>query len=615
MTKCLRSAGPDALLVPAAMAFFAALLARGAPLHSPTYDEPVHLLAGLRHLQAGKFDLSRGNPPLADAVGALPVAFMEPRMDWASVEDAPLPEIIRRFGALDGDRLLRFTTAARWACLPFGLLGGLICYLWARELYGRASGLFALALWCSCPSVLAHGQLFTGDMAATALGLSAFYAFWRWLRLPTAGRAAWAGLALGLAELSKFVWVILYPLWPLLWIAWRAATKEERVARGEVLQALAILALSVAVINVGYGFAGSLHPLGSFRAGQSLLGWPGAVAEGGGAPSPGGLAGWIASIPVPLPSDYLGGMEEIEAHYQTSDKQSYLRGEWRPGGWWYYYPYGLFVKTPLGTWLVLGLACASSLAGRRSSGDWRDEMLLLVPVASILYFVTSVTTVQAHIRYVLPVLPLLFVFASKALWGRAFSFAAAAGLAWSVSSSLWAYPHSLSYFNELAGGPMRGHDHLVDSNIAWGQDLLFLKGWLSRHPEAKPLYLADFGRVDPTLLGIDSRRPPGLRRVASGGEGPPEPGWYAVDVNYLHRRGYERFLHRRPSATAGYSIYIYHLEGPEGPRGGGATHPGRRPDAARLERGMAPSRPGGPDRSAAAPAPTAARDRPSPGQS
>jgi hypothetical protein len=63
-------------------------------------------------------------------------------------------------------------------------------------------------------------------------------------------------------------------------------------------------------------------------------------------------------------------------------------------------------------------------------------------------------------------------------------------LLWSIASSLGVYPHSLSYFNELVGGPANGHAHLLDSNIDWGQDLLLLKEWLDAHPEASPLGLA-----------------------------------------------------------------------------------------------------------------------------
>ena len=33
-----------------------------------------------------------------------------------------------------------FFTWARWACIPFSLLGGYVCYRWARELYGDWPG-------------------------------------------------------------------------------------------------------------------------------------------------------------------------------------------------------------------------------------------------------------------------------------------------------------------------------------------------------------------------------------------------------------------------------------------------------------------------------------------
>ena len=37
---------------------------------------------------------------------------------------------------------------------------------------------------------------------------------------------------------------------------------------------------------------------------------------------------------------------------------------------------------------------------------------------------------------------------------------------------------------------MNGPAHLLDSNIDWGQDLLYLKDWLDKHPQARPLGLA-----------------------------------------------------------------------------------------------------------------------------
>ena len=158
-----------------------------------------------------------------------------------------------------------------------------------------------------------------------------------------------------------------------------------------------------------------------------------------------------------------------------------------------------------------------------------------------------------------------------------------ASLVWAVASSLWVYPHSLSYFNELAGGPANGSTYLVDSNIDWGQDLFYLRDWLKQHPEAKPLKLAYFGYFDPRVAGIEFDLPPKGETSPEESIGPhaqeigPRRGWYAVSVTMM--RGYSYsipdgqggqhwfplnsfvyFQHFRPIARAGWSIYIYHIE-------------------------------------------------------
>jgi hypothetical protein len=59
-------------------------------------------------------------------------------------------------------------------------------------------------------------------------------------------------------------------------------------------------------------------------------------------------------------------------------------------------------------------------------------------------------------------------------------FLAAISLCWLAASSLWVYPHSLSYFNEAAGGPLRGAEHLLGSNSDWGQDEFYRDKMLDR---------------------------------------------------------------------------------------------------------------------------------------
>ena len=182
-------------------------------------------------------------------------------------------------------------------------------------------------------------------------------------------------------------------------------------------------------------------------------------------------------------------------------------------------------------------------ASYRSS--WCNELALLLPIVAILVLVSSQTGFSIHSRYVLPVLPFVYVWCSKVarslpLRQTLLAIGTVLALGWSVGSSLWYYPHNLSYFNELVGGPKNGHAHLLDSNIAWGQDVLYLKKWYDSHPNARPLHFAHYGLVDPRLVGIEFELPPiaptsGTLRAEIPDEAMgPRPGWYAIDANNLH---------------------------------------------------------------------------------
>src|SRR5205823_4339664 len=114
----------------------------------------------------------------------------------------------------------------------------------------------------------ANAQMITPDAPAAALGLTACYLFWRWLSEPGWRRALAAGLALGLAELCKASWVLLFPLWPLLWALWRLGRGPSAGGGGwrrEGLQLGLALFLAVDVLNLGYGFEGTGERLGRLR--------------------------------------------------------------------------------------------------------------------------------------------------------------------------------------------------------------------------------------------------------------------------------------------------------------------------------------------------------------
>jgi hypothetical protein len=153
-------------------------------------------------------------------------------------------------------------------------------------------------------------------------------------------------------------------------------------------------------------------------------------------------------------------------------------------------------------------------------------------------------------------------------------------LASSVLSSLWIYPHSISYFNEIAGGPGRGDDHLINSNIDWGQDLFFLKDTMNQRGWDR-VGMVYWGRYDARLAGINFDVPPDVSPTVDDGQGGrslivPEPGFYAISVNQLRGYGFIapdgqgnltkarpdgfRFFERwKPIGSAGYSMRLFEI--------------------------------------------------------
>ncbi len=219
-------------LVASLLCAHASWLAWSATWQSPTLNEPGHLAAGIAHWQLGRFEPYAVNPPLVRMIAAIPVIAAGCETDWADWRGRPgeRPEFAlgAAFVRANGSRTQRLMELARWACLPFSLLGAWMCFVWGRALFGPRSGLLACALWCVGPNLIAHGQLITPDVAAAATGLVALWTLWKWLDHGGWGRATAAGAACGLAILTKFSWLILGIAVPILWLITRRLKCGDR---------------------------------------------------------------------------------------------------------------------------------------------------------------------------------------------------------------------------------------------------------------------------------------------------------------------------------------------------------------------------------------------------
>ena len=518
------------------------LLYQSAALYSPTWDEPGHLVAGLSHWEFGRFNLYPVNPPLVRFVAAAPAYWRgKLAVDWTAYNPDPVHRsevfVGRRFFQQHGQAAMGTLTMARRFGILFSILGAVFIARWAIEVGGINAGVAATFLWCFSPTILGHGALITPDVGAASTFIVAAFYVTRWIRRPSWAAACGMSLAIALAISAKTTnWVIL-PTAAILWVlhgVLEQAAQSEASRQRQLLQLSAACAVAVLLFNALYGFQGTGTRLRSYAFVSSTLG---DTVEGRGNRFHDTQLGML---PIPLPSDFVYGVDiqkrDIERGLRVPGWRSYLRGTWQQGGWYHFYLSAMLLKESFGTIILFVVAVfAAALTGRLLS-HW----MIWLPAIAIVALVSSQSAFTMHYRYVLPALPFVYllsgVFVARTSglaklmsWGL---------VACSVIGSLSVYPNSLSHFNLTAAHAGQGEKSLVDSNVDWGQDLLFLKKWLNAHPEAKPLKLAYFGSFDPRDFQISYQIPRPLpdntrsRPMEAQRQLGPQPGWHAVSVNY-----------------------------------------------------------------------------------
>ena len=562
---------------------------RSASRTSVTVDEVAYVPAGVSYWMTGDWRMSRDHPILMKYIlGALP-ACVRPELPRGEAWDGQDQWVFgHAFVRANADRLQHLLILARLPVLLLGCGTSLLALLWATQLYGRGAGLAAGVMCAFCPNLLAHSQLATLDVGLTFFVVATLYAFSQTGRARgpyrTLGWGALTGLALAGACLVKYsallVALVLVPVAIVHVICpdgrggGQADTDPpRRRSRWALLGAYGLIPLvTLVVLNGIYGFHGTSRSLAVYKTESVTMT---RLASGP-----------LGRLPVPLPARYVSGLDTQLAH-GVGGQGIYLNGRLRRQGAWYYFLEALALKTPVGYQLVLLLGLAGLFWFRPHA--WRDELLLLGMVGSYLA-VMSVCNLQLGIRYVLPILPPVWVLASSAArmpgCRRAGAVVVVGALVLGVGDHLRHYPHSLSYFNQYAGGPANGHHYLADSNIDWGQDLIRLRNYL-RQKNIRHVYMAYFGRVNPEVYGIWWHPVP------------PRPvrGVYVVSTNFVAGVGYlsewggqifkigkkhskgiwyiRRFgssgappseypinwlMERTPDDRVGYSLFVYRIE-------------------------------------------------------
>ncbi len=524
------------------------LLLTSAVTESPTMDEGNHIARGAAFLGTGDPRLSLEHPPLVNTLSALPAHLLLDLqlpldMWWEAAEWYHFAD---NFLWRANPNATQILFLARLPIMWLGLFLAALAFRWASAMGGTRAGLLAMALVALDPNLLAHARLSTTDLGGTFFVFLAAYAFWRYARSPGIGRLILTGVALGLAFAAKMSAALFGPLLGLALVA-DALTGGAGRARRVLERLFALLAIAGLALLVVWGAYG-------FELGPVDVGGP--------------------RLPAPT---YVRGVRAI-LNKSGSASPNYLWGEIKETGWWYYFVVALLVKTPLPTLILWVLSWF-----RRPA---RSALFILLP--AVLYFLTTLTSnLNIGYRHLLPMLPLLAVYAGQVAGGKWRVPAPLTRIpnpasripnpvlplflvAWLTLNILFIYPHFLAFFNVIGGGPENGWRVLVDSNIDWGQDLKGLKAYLDAH-QIERVKLAWFGSAYPERYGIAFDPLPGVgfpSHFELWSDPPfdrtnPEPGVYAISVTNLvgavlpDHEIYAWFRERAPTAKVGYSIFIY----------------------------------------------------------
>jgi hypothetical protein len=548
--------------------------------YSNTWDEPEHLAAGIELLDRARYEYDTEHPPIPRVLMALGPFLMGARSFGTPPPDGVQEgvDILYSNGHYD-----LYLTLARLGTLSFLPLLLFAMWLWARRMTdSQGEALLAVLLLASVPPILGHAALATLDVAAAATVLLALYAAQSWLERPGWRNAVFLGLSTGLAVGSKFSaipflvlgFLVLVGAHAVLW--WRgrggapsapAANLAAAPTPGLVrydgafvrarLAGFAVILLTMSVpLFLAYDLRSST---GSSLPHRFDLAVKFLLQEHGLSHLAGVLLGHIW-LPFWL-KGVIEGIVAIKAHNDTGHL-SFLLGQLRTTGWWYFYLVALAVKTPLPL-LATGPVGMGILTreGWLARDGWRLAPALLF--LTVLIFASGFSHINIGIRHVLVLYPFLALGGAHAIalaWRKlrtltvrplaiVGSACVVAFVGWQVLTLWTAHPDYLPYFNEAVAHPEKV---LVDSDLDWGQDLRRLE-WRAAAIKIPLLNLAYRGTAD---LAREPLPPFVLMPPWK-----PVVGWVAISALAKEHdpKGYAWLDAYRPIERVGKAIELYYI--------------------------------------------------------
>ncbi|MBU3964615.1 glycosyltransferase family 39 protein [Patescibacteria group bacterium] len=559
---------------------------------SLTMDEKAHIPSGYSYLAFMDYRLNPEHPPLAKDLAALPLLFLDlnfPTEHKSWTEDIngqwdSGSEFIFNSGN-DPDQIIFWTRLPMMILLVF--LAWFL-FFWVKKIGGNKAGLMALALFSFSPTFLAHGRLVTTDVAAVLGFLIATYFWVNFLKNPTRKNVFIAGIILGIALCLKFSLILLIPSFALITIVY-ALLSGNNHSKNKLKSVLSYIGKATIAGIIALVFV--IWPIYQFH----ILNYPieKQVSDTQhilGDQLPARITAKAASIPILRPvAQYALGLL-MATQRVAGGNTVYFLGEVNNQAWKEYFPTMYLLKAPLAfhiltlivlaLWLIFIRKFGSFKKSIKRSFEWTRghiaEFSLLV-ILIVYWFTSIIGNLNIGVRHILPVFPIMYIFISVGFFRLtnelrkreikiALNVVMAILMLWYIIASLAAFPHYISYYNELAGGSENGYKYAVDSNYDWGQDLKRLADFVEKN-NIEGINVSYFGGDNPSyrlgdkLIGTSIYKDPADNK-----------GWIAISATFLQEgrakavagfkqntTGFEWLNNFEPVGRAGYSIFIYNI--------------------------------------------------------
>jgi hypothetical protein len=473
---------------------------------SLTFDEPLHISAGLDEWRNGQFGEAPDHPPLGHLLPTLPIA----HSDWTITFSDP--SIGLRVLSITPDPVA-LAIRTRSVNVVLGVLLGVLLWVTTRRFFSAGAANIAITLFAFSPSLIANFSLVTTDGICTLMVFATAIQVLRWRSNPSRAQTILLGAVLGLLILAKLSTPPLFCLTLVLVLVLKPDRWDWSPRRWNWRAAVLAACTAMLVVWAGYFFHVSRLKVGDGVVTMTFPNREPVVKDNVGEKVKFMKPLLQKHLELVIPAgEYLEGVAEIFRHNQNGHK-TFLDGRVSESPNVKFHIVALLLKWPPVVW-VLFLCAVFLLLARKL--DAPPDLCIMLLYPACLFVVVMLARITMGERHFLPVYPFVLLVASGA-WefavgqrgGRVQNLAArsspwaiviAAALLLNAVDVLRYAPDYLSYMN-IAIPNRSSYRYLTDSNLDWGQGLLALRRYQSEHPN-ETISLGYFGIVDPKVYGI-----------------------------------------------------------------------------------------------------------------